>query len=289
MMPKIRAASAPPPSTVPGTSTRPACGSALSGRTMAATASAARPNATLNQKIPRQFHAPTSAPPRTGPSASENPDTAAQTPSARLRLRSSGYSCRIIDKVPGSLAAAPSPMTDRAAMSIPMLGATAASAAPAQYTPAPASMIFLRPNLSPSIPKASIKLANVRAYAPTTHCSAETPPCRSDGMLASATLTTVLSRKVRNSTVHRQARARGRRRGVSMPALACASVSATPLAPADSGQLGAPLGVLQVGKPAEARDGYLPDAVQVDGGADLVLQQRRAEQQDLVVHRGLRW
>src|ERR1700741_1072186 len=132
-------------------------------------------------------------------------------------------------------------------------------------------MIFLRPNLSPSIPKASIKLANVRAYAPTTHCSAETPPCRAAWMLASAPRT-ALSRKVRNSTVHRQARARGRRRGASMPSLACASVSATALAPADSGQLRAPLGVLQVGKPAEARDGYLPDAVLVDRGADLVLQ-----------------
>src|SRR5215471_16189153 len=124
-------------------------------------------------------------------------------------------------------------------------------------------MIFLRPNLSPSIPKTSMKLANVRAYAPTTHCSAETPPCRSDWMLASATLTTVLSRKVRNSTVHREARARGRRREVSMPATECASVSATALAPANSGQLGAPLGELQVGQPAEACDGYLPDAAQV--------------------------
>src|SRR3984893_13894739 len=135
-------------------------------------------------------------------------------------------------------------MTDRAAISIPMLGATAASAAP--------------------------------------------PPCRSDWMLASATLTTVLSRKVRNSTVHRQAGARGRRREVSVPTSACASASAIPLAPASGGQLGAPLGVLQVGQPAEARDGHLPNAVQVDRGAHLVLQQRRAEQQDLVVHRGLR-
>jgi hypothetical protein len=99
---------------------------------MAATTSAARPKVTSNQKIPRQLHTPTSAPPRTGPSASENPDTAAQTPSARLRLRSSGYRCRIIDKVPGSLAAAPSPMTARAAISSPMLPETAASAAPAQ-------------------------------------------------------------------------------------------------------------------------------------------------------------
>src|SRR5580693_6859414 len=108
-------------------------------------------------------------------------------------------------------------------------------------------------------------------------------------MLASATLTTVLSRKVRNSTVHRQARARGRRREMSVPTLACARASVIPLAPAGSRQLRAPLRVLQVGQPAEACDGYLPDAAQVDRGAHLVLQQRRAQQQDLVVHRGLRW
>src|SRR5260370_24545481 len=131
-------------------------------------------------------------------------------------------------------------------------------------------MIFLRPNLSPTIPPASMRLATVRAYAPTTHCSAETPPCRSDWMLASATLTTVLSRKVRNKIVHRQARARGRRRGASMPTAGCASVSATALAPADGGQLGAPLGVLQVGQPAEAPDRHLPDAAQVDRRAHLV-------------------
>src|SRR6201992_2387879 len=123
-------------------------------------------------------------------------------------------------------------------------------------------MIFLRPNLSPSIPKASIKLANVRAYAPTTHCSAETPPCRSCWILASATLTTVLSRKVRNKIVHREARASGRRREVPRLGGGRASASATALAPAGGGQLGAPLGELQVGQPAEARDRHLPDAVE---------------------------
>src|SRR5215469_11393477 len=118
-------------------------------------------------------------------------------------------------------------------------------------------MIFLRPNLSPIIPKASMKLANVRAYAPTTHCSAETPPCRSDWMLASATLTTVLSRNVRNSSVHREARARERRREPTMPAAAGASELAMLLAPADSWRLGASIRGRQLYKPAETRDGYL--------------------------------
>ena len=61
----------------------------LSGKAKAAAARARSPNVTSNQKIPRQLHAPTRVPPSTGPSASENPETAAQTPSARLRLRSS--------------------------------------------------------------------------------------------------------------------------------------------------------------------------------------------------------
>src|SRR5258708_5879613 len=135
-------------------------------------------------------------------------------------------------------------------------------------------MIFLRPNLSPIIPKASMKLANVRAYAPTTHCSAETPPCRSDWMLARATLTTVLSRKGRNSTVHSQARARRRRRELSLRPAPAGSPPTTPLAPASGGQRGASLGGLQVRKTAEGPAGYLDGTGKVDRGAHLVLQQR---------------
>src|SRR5215472_2846534 len=107
-------------------------------------------------------------------------------------------------------------------------------------------------------------------------------------MLASATLTTVLSRKVRNKIVHREPRARGRRRKLTGPTAAGASASATRLAPADGGQLGARLRDRQFCQPAEAQDAYLPDSVDVDRGAHLILQQRRAEQQNLVVHRCLR-
>src|SRR6059058_5920389 len=107
-------------------------------------------------------------------------------------------------------------------------------------------------------------------------------------MLASATLTTVLSRKVRNSSVHRETRASGRRREVRRSVAAGVSASVTLSVPAGSGQLGTALGVLQVGQPAEARDGHLPDAAQVDRRAYLVLQQRRVKQQKIPVHGGLR-
>ena len=87
--PKISVASAAAPSSAPAISTRWASGSAFSGRTIAAAISAATPNTRLNQKMPRQFQPPTSAPPRTGPAASASPATAAHTPMARLRARSS--------------------------------------------------------------------------------------------------------------------------------------------------------------------------------------------------------
>ena len=45
-------------------------------------------------------------------------------------------------------------------------------------------------------------LAKVSAYAPTTHCRPVTPAFRLVCTSPSATLTTVLSRKVRNSSVH---------------------------------------------------------------------------------------
>ena len=163
MIANTRVASTAAPSSAPAVSTRYASGSALSGRITAPSTRAARPNNRLNQKMARQFHAPTSAPPITGPSARARPDTAAQMPMARSRLRRSVYRCRSMDSVPGSLAAAPSPMTARPAISTPGFGASAHSTDPAQKTPAPDSMTILRPSSSPIIPQASMTLAKVRA------------------------------------------------------------------------------------------------------------------------------
>ena len=68
-----------------------------------------------------------------------------------------------MDSVPGSLAAAPRPMTARPAISTPEFGASAASTEPAQKIPTPISMTRLRPNSSATMPKASMAPANVRA------------------------------------------------------------------------------------------------------------------------------
>ena len=117
----------------------------------------------MNQKIPRQPNQPTSTPPSTGPTASASPDTAAQIPTARSLARFSVYTCRSMDSVPGSLAAAPRPMTARPAISTLIFGASAHSSAPPQNTPAPASMTILRPSSSLIIPHASMMLAKVSA------------------------------------------------------------------------------------------------------------------------------
>ena len=69
----------------------------------------------------------------------------------------------MMDKVPGSLAAAPIPMTTRPAISQSTLLAVAARTDPAQKMATPTSMMRLRPKMSPSIPATSMKLANVSA------------------------------------------------------------------------------------------------------------------------------
>ncbi len=54
-------------------------------------------------------------------------------------------------------------MMARPAISTAAFGASAQTTEPAQNTPAPDSMTFLRPNSSPIIPQASMMLAKVSA------------------------------------------------------------------------------------------------------------------------------
>ena len=63
----------------------------------------------------------------------------------------------MMDRVPGSQAAAPIPMTARAAMSEPVLGARAPKREPAANTATPASISRFLPNRSLRVPKASMK------------------------------------------------------------------------------------------------------------------------------------
>ncbi len=69
----------------------------------------------------------------------------------------------MIESVPGSLAAAPTPMTTRAATSVETVGASAPNSEPPMNTPRPPSITRLRPRRSPSVPIASMRPAKVRA------------------------------------------------------------------------------------------------------------------------------
>ena len=69
----------------------------------------------------------------------------------------------MIDSVPGSLAAAPTPMMTRAPTSVATVGDRAPSSEPMMNTPRPPSITFLRPRRSPSMPMPSMRLAKVSA------------------------------------------------------------------------------------------------------------------------------
>jgi hypothetical protein len=174
---------------------------------MVALMKARTPKMTLAQKIARHDQPKTKRPPMSGPRASPRLDTAAQIPSERARWARSGYRCLIIDRVPGSEAAAPTPMTTRPAMRTSVVGAMAAITEPAQNTATPNRITFLRPSRSPMVPKLNIRLAKVRAYPFTTHCSWLTEACRALCTFDNTTVTMVLSRNVRKRTNSSVARA----------------------------------------------------------------------------------
>ena len=209
MIANTRAARTAAPISAPAVSTRCASGSALSGRIMAPSTSAASPKTRLNQKMARQFHTPTSAPPTTGPSARARPDTAAQTPMARSRLRRSVYRCRSIDSVPGSLAAAPSPMTARPAISTPVRR-QGAQDRPGAKDAGPGQHDDLAAQLVADHPAREHHAREGQRVGPDDPLQGGDPCVQVVCTLPSATLTTVLSRKVRNSSVHSTARASDR-------------------------------------------------------------------------------
>lgn len=92
---------------------------------------------TLTAKTRRQSHAD-SVPPSSGPAAEATAPPAAQTPSARARLRASGNASRISVIDEGSISAAVAPCAHRAATSVSTDGASAHSrdATPKSVIPA---------------------------------------------------------------------------------------------------------------------------------------------------------
>src|SRR5215471_14529581 len=104
-------------------------------------------------------------------------------------------------------------------------------------------------------------------------------------MLASATATIVLSRKVRNSTVHSAASATGRPRQPTSDMLeGTASASAIGLSPARRRDHMALLSVSHAKQTAERCHGNLPMSADVHGGTLKILLQWPAAEQDREDH-----
>jgi hypothetical protein len=151
-LPRTSAHTIPSAPTV--TSARPGISSAVSCPTLSPIcrcerAIAANPMGTLIQKIHGHEIACTAPPPTSGPSTIPRPVIAPKIPSAFAR-RAGGNAALSSASASGIITAAPAPWTARAAISQPMLCASAAAAEPATNNPMPAMNIRLRPRRSPT-------------------------------------------------------------------------------------------------------------------------------------------
>src|SRR5215217_2266966 len=153
----------------------------------------------IAKKMLRQSNACSSQPPTIGPSAIAAPVIAPHKPIASARSRRSVNTFEISDSVDGNTIAAPTPITERAAISAPALSVSPPAALARPKTDRPASSIPLRPNRSDRLPTASTDPANSRLNASTTHCNCELDACSSRTSVGSATLTIVVSRLMTNA------------------------------------------------------------------------------------------
>ena len=103
-----------------------------------------------------------SQPPTIGPSAIAMPAVAPQSPIARARSPRSTKMFEISDSVAGKTIAAPSPITQRAAISPPELVISPPAPLARPNTARPASSMPLRPKRSDSEPATSRNAANTR-------------------------------------------------------------------------------------------------------------------------------
>ena len=104
-------------STSPGTSGAAASASFDAGTTRATRIAAAAATGTMAMKMDAQLKCSSSQPPTIGPIAMATPGIAPHKPMARARSLRSVKTLEISDSVAGNVIAAPSPITDLAAMS----------------------------------------------------------------------------------------------------------------------------------------------------------------------------
>ena len=108
-----------------------------------------RPIGTLSQKIHCQSTPSAIAPPTTGPAMRASPVSATED-AERLRALSGGNAALSSAIASGTTSAAPTPCMARAAISQPIVGASAHAADAATNSPRPAANMRRRPKRSPS-------------------------------------------------------------------------------------------------------------------------------------------
>ena len=160
MIPKVSEASSTITSTWPSGSNRRARAARDSGMKRSASAIAASPTGRLIQKIDRQPTTATAAPPRTGPSAIDRPNTAPHTPTACARSRESVNVFVTIAIATGLSIEPPTACSARNAISHPVLGARLHSSEASENTASPATNTRRRPNRSATEPDSISRLAS---------------------------------------------------------------------------------------------------------------------------------
>ncbi len=123
---------------------------------------AAAATGAMAMKMLAQLKCSSSQPPTMGPSAIATPAMAPHSPIARARSRRSVNTLVISDRVAGKVMAAPSPITDRAAISAAGLVVKPPARLAAPKVTRPASSTPLRPSRSDRLPNVSSSAANTR-------------------------------------------------------------------------------------------------------------------------------
>jgi hypothetical protein len=154
----------------------------------------AHPTGKLMKKTQRQPTVVTRRPPRRGPAEAAMPATAPHRPKARERSAGEGYACCRRASEPGTISAAPSPSTRRAATSDPVFGARPQAADAAMNTTTPVQKIRRLPNRSPSAPPVSRRPAKTRVYPSVIHWMPVSEADSSRPTTGTATLIMVTSR-----------------------------------------------------------------------------------------------
>ena len=139
-----------------------AVGSALSGTCRTETHTTTAASGRLMPKIQRQVVTSTIQPPRNGATAPAMPPRPDQAPIARPRSVPLNVAWMMASD-PGVSSAPPTPWNARAALSTPIVGATAHSSDATANQTTPTRNTRRRPNRSPSEPPSSRNAASVRA------------------------------------------------------------------------------------------------------------------------------